>query len=709
MTLTWSNPSLLPVLGAAVIPLLVHLLARRWHRRVAFSAMMFLPTGASHRERLGRLRQALLLLTRSMLLALLVLALAGPSVGVPGTPDADRVSLLIVLDCSPSMGVNVAGRSRLDDARQHAADTLARLRPGDRAAVFFAGSSQPPLPLTDNLSAVVQAISSASLGNTRCDLRAVLQQVMRSFDDDNAASHLLVITDAQSANFENVDDALLTQFASAPARSRLRTTLCRVGAPDAGNLAITGMQFVSPPAVRDVPAEIEIELRHFGGRDPATAPLRVSVANKPLFETTVVVEPNATRVVRRAVRLPSSGPTLLTASIETSGLKWDDRIELAGIVSEPVNVLVLSNEPSAKEVPPDSSAGFVRAALAPYRTGGQRGGDIAAVEIAPPSRFPAVVRDTTRVIVLVGAAGLNDAQVRALEQFVYEGGGLMFIPDPAESPAVLADRLWRDGRSLLPARPVGWRRFDEPAGVVRSNDLPALPAIRAPSDPVPSARFQQVIELDDPDEPENVLLLLDNGLPLLTARRFGEGRVLAWSTPLDGESSSLPLTDGFLPLLHALTRHLVAPSAPELEAAPGAPVVLRLRGTRETIASIQRPDGKDDRVELVQLGDERELRYNRADQPGKYVVRVRGMPEQAFVLPRDPLESDLSDVSPTDPRLARLFDEVIDVSDGPAIVLANAGPPPRSLVVPLLLAVVLLLAADVALGGGVGSRGGRSR
>lgn len=700
MSLTWSNPSILPALGVAVIPLLVHLLARRWHRRVPFSAMMFLPIGNSRRERLGRLRQALLLLTRSMLLALLVLALAGPTVGRSVGQGTGRVSLLVVLDCSPSMGVNVAGRSRLDDARQHAANVLAQLRPGDRAGVLFAGSLQPLVAPTDNLSAVARAISSASLGNSRCDLRTILEQAALSFQDDGAPTHLLVITDAQSTNFERIDEAWLDQFTDSRARNRLRTVLCRLGTTEAANLAITAMRFVSPPVVRDVPAELEIEVRHFGGRDPAAAPLRVSLGGKPLFETGIVLEPDETRTIRRAVKLASSGPQLLVASIETAGLQWDDRLELACDVSEPFRILVLSDEPSVNDLPPVSSAGFVRAALAPYRTGGTKGTDVAVVDIAPLSRFPAAAPNTTRAIVLVGGADLNDAQVRALEQFVYEGGGLMFIPDPAQPPAALADRLWRDGRSLLPARPTGWRRFDEPVGILRGNDHPALPSALATSDPLPGVRFRQVIEFDNPDDAENALLLLEGGHPLLTERRFGIGRVLAWSAPLDAETSALPLTDAFLPLVHSLARRLVSPPETERPPAPDAPVVLRLRGTRETVASIQRPDGSEDRVALVPLGDEHELRYTRAELPGRYLVRIRGMPDRAFVQPRDPRESDLSGIASTDPRLARLFDETTDILDQSPLIVAHASVPTTDLDAPLLLAVVVLLGADLALGAG---------
>lgn len=696
MSVTWSNPALLMAMGVVVIPVVIHLLARLWHRRVEFSALMFLPTGRGRRERLGRLRQATLLLIRCGALALLVLALAGPR-GSRGDAKGGRgVSLLIVLDASPSMGLEVAGRSRLDDARRIAAAAVASLAPGDRAGLIIAGSNHAAIPPRDDVAPVIEALSSVQPGSSGCDLRRALEQAADLLASTPPRRRLLVFSDLQERNFEQLDSTSVERLSRRLGELGIDATLLRVGSADADNLAVRDLRVLNPPLVRDVVAEIEIELQHLGSGPIPPVPLTVSASGRKLDETLVSIEPGERRVIRRSVRLPQSGPQVISATLEAGDLQWDNRFELAADVGEPIGVLVLADAPVGNG-PPTSSAEFVRAALAPFRAAGVKGADVARVEIVPTRRYPEAWRPSHRVIVVIGGGGLRDAQVRALEQFVYGGGGLILVPDPGVAATTMAERLWRQGRSLLPARPTVWRRFDAPVGV--DGTSPAW--WREGRQAIAGARVMEAIEFDTPEDETVVGLKLENGLPLLLERRFGRGRLAAWATPLDTESGNLPLGDSFLPLMQALLRHVSTPTGPDRQVAQGAPIIARFVGTRETTGLVVRPDGTEQRVPLLPLGDDAELRYERTDQPGRYRVQVRGAAEQPFVVLRDPEESRLVGISEQDPRVERLFGQPRDTLDPPPAATRPRGE--LDLAPLLLLATASLLALDPLVAGG--SRG----
>src|SRR5262245_24171661 len=94
------NPLMLAGVGGAMLPLVLHLLARSRFRTVDWAAMMFLQ-GADPRQRQStKLRQILLLLLRMALVALLSVALARPLVSdsFAAIASGGHVSAVLVID-----------------------------------------------------------------------------------------------------------------------------------------------------------------------------------------------------------------------------------------------------------------------------------------------------------------------------------------------------------------------------------------------------------------------------------------------------------------------------------------------------------------------------------------------------------------------------------------------------------------------------------
>src|SRR3954466_3092395 len=123
----FQNPLLLIGVGAAVVPLVLHLLSRARYRNVDWGAMMFL-RGADARQRQStRFNQVLLVLVRMGIVALLAFPLARPVVRGAwfGTAKPQQLTAAIVLDCSASMAFDENGRSRFELARGAARQLLA--------------------------------------------------------------------------------------------------------------------------------------------------------------------------------------------------------------------------------------------------------------------------------------------------------------------------------------------------------------------------------------------------------------------------------------------------------------------------------------------------------------------------------------------------------------------------------------------------------
>ena len=147
--LTFLSPLLIwgTLLGA--IPVIIHLLNRRRFRRVEWAPMRYLKLTIQRNRRRIQFEQLLLLLVRIALPVLLFLLLARPVVNPTGLErwlgNAGRVSHVILVDDSLSMGYGAGGPPAFHRARDVAATLLSSARPGDRCTLV--ATSAPGRPV----------------------------------------------------------------------------------------------------------------------------------------------------------------------------------------------------------------------------------------------------------------------------------------------------------------------------------------------------------------------------------------------------------------------------------------------------------------------------------------------------------------------------------------------------------------------------------
>ncbi len=149
--------------GLLAIPFIVLLYLLRVRRREQLVSSVLLwqrsaPTLAAYRPT-RRIDRSLLLLLQIAAAALLVVALAHPSVIEQGLAPGD---VMLVLDLSLSMRARDVPPTRFDHARAEALDIVDRLRPGQRAGIVIAGSRPEILvPLTADRARLAAALRAA--------------------------------------------------------------------------------------------------------------------------------------------------------------------------------------------------------------------------------------------------------------------------------------------------------------------------------------------------------------------------------------------------------------------------------------------------------------------------------------------------------------------------------------------------------------------
>src|SRR6478736_1805205 len=147
------NP-LLAWLGAAAVsvPIIIHLLNKRKFERVVWGAMRFLRVSVEKNQRHLQIEDLLLLALRCLLLFLLGLALARPTLrafGGGGWFGQQKVTAVVLLDNSYSMSATDGAKSRFELAKDAADQTIAALPTGSAVCVLLASDLTPTGPIPE--------------------------------------------------------------------------------------------------------------------------------------------------------------------------------------------------------------------------------------------------------------------------------------------------------------------------------------------------------------------------------------------------------------------------------------------------------------------------------------------------------------------------------------------------------------------------------
>ena len=181
-------------LAAATLPALLHLLQRRQPPTVVFPAVRYLVDAEERHSRRLRLRNLLLLLLRTALIAAIALAAARPvvptSLGDAHAPSA----VAVVLDHSLSSGAVVNGEPRIDGLRRVARAIGREAGAGDR--LWLLGADGTPHHLTvAEWAAAVDVLVPVS---RRLDLGSAVRTAAAVVRSQSLPGAVVVLSDLQA-------------------------------------------------------------------------------------------------------------------------------------------------------------------------------------------------------------------------------------------------------------------------------------------------------------------------------------------------------------------------------------------------------------------------------------------------------------------------------------------------------------------------------
>jgi Mg-chelatase subunit ChlD/uncharacterized membrane protein len=720
LNFSWfANPILLAGLGGALIPLVLHLLARSRYRTVQWGAMMFLTGVESAEQRSSRVKQYMLLMMRMTAVALLAVAMARPV--WPGGASADAAKrkvagVVLILDCSASMGTIEAGRTRMEPAREAALRLLAMLDNRDRAALLTPGTIQNPISprLSSDLRTLSARVVAARPGTGTADLADALNRAAHLLADETSEhnGHIFIVADSQAGNWSKVSAAFARNWKAQFRDNPPPITVVPIG-NQVDNVTIESVRIVAPPVVRGELALVEVKLRSWGHSAHPSIPVSLQADGRPIGQKTIALAANDTAVAQFGMTLAGVGSHRLTATIQTTGMSNDDTLDAAVEVVQPLQMLIVSGDESDDNQRPGEST-FVAIAAAPNTAAARQGVDPAVVRIVRSEQFNASSLVGQQVLVLANVGQIDADDVKAIEQFVYEGGGLLVAPGGLVNADHYNTLLYRQGSGILPAElssPTPASRSE--ATTILGLDLshPVFAFLRGRPDPIPSANIGRYFPASPRQPDAKVTATLASGKPLLVEGQWGRGRVLLLTTPLDADWSTLPFSSFYVPFVQSMIRYLAIGLDHGHTLSVGQPIQLRIDEAVSSNAIIRTPSGARVAPIVRRIGAGSEIRFDATTVPGAYRLRYRTGPGDKdshtvqFVVqpPRD--ESDVTSLSPArwNELAATMGVERVATSQlSPEMMGATA---PQELWLPLLALACAFLLGDLLLARQFSSRG----
>jgi len=681
-SLPFANAAMLLWGLAAGVPIMIHLLSRRKYRQTAWAAMEFLLAAVRKNARRIRIEQLILLLVRVAILVLLAAALADPVFSLFASLSAalgtsGRTHYLLVLDVSYSMDYRTGDKSRLDRAKELAAQVLRDSRQGDGFTLVLMADppqvaiSDPafdPRDVADEIDSVRVRHVGANLPMTLAEIENVLQEVQRRHARLTAA-RVCFFTDLGRTTWEDA--------ATPDCRSRIgrlgeqaSLALFDVGQTDAANLAVTAFELRDGLVTAGREVTFEAEVQAFGTRERTGRRIVLLVDGRQVRAESAEVPSAGRATVSLTHTFDAPGEHQVEARLGDDALPIDNHRWLSVPVRGAVEVLCVEGR--------EGAARHLAYALEPGRASTPRVRPLVRLENAlleqDLSRFDCVV--------LCNVGRFSREEAAALYAYVNSGGGVLVTLGDQVQPENYHEQLGggASDRRVLPARlerfaPVGSYFFAPQdyrhpivaafAGHERSGLLTT-----------PVWKYVQVRPYDP--AAARVALAFDNGDPAIVEQRVGRGRAILLTTAVSPDCvdrttdpptpwTALTTWPSFPPLVQEMLAFAVRGRFDTRNVLVGEPLEGSLLGATPTAPlTVQTPSGETERVPLQHTGEISAWSFGGTTASGVYAVNF-GPPldeVQSFAVNVRTRESDLERF---DPELLPGLDPEFhaDSADGP--------------------------------------------
>lgn len=639
--MTFLNALMLFGLVAVAVPLIIHLFHRRRVSIVDFSSVIFIRDHHLQRSRALRLRELLLLLLRTLIVLLLVLAFARPVVeGLAGVlmggSLAQRTVFAIVLDNSYSMGAGRYGDTPFTAARAEADRILDTMRPGDEGLLILTAAPPGVFPAvpTARMETLRARLSEVEASERPGDVAGALRLARQKLAGTVSANKgIYLLSDLQRSDW----GSLAESEPMAPTESPAAIYLFAYEAGNVDNASIDGISVSEGLLIRNQPEQFVATYTDRTDRTGRAREIRLVMNGETRDSRQVTAVAGGTGSVQFNVVIDTSGRYSGYVELDEDDVAADNRRYFTLNVPDAFGVTAVGRTESRY---------FIEQVLKPS------GGLVTPVDLRTAS---ADVLNSdlyeTGVLIVEGGVELTPARLSSLQRYVSSGGGVLVFLGEGLDPAGYGHGFFTGvfgcsitDRRGIPGRKTSFHRLDQ---VDFEHPVFRFEGRSSESLSTGAVRFYASYAVDAGID-ARVIARFADGTPAILEGRSGSGRALLIASDVNTEWSDLALRSAFVPFMHRGVRYL-HPSVTMAEGGylAGNPIAQPLiRFPANTDLYLEYPSGRTETVNSRIGRNGITVEVPDTGQPGVYTLRDGDAVVQTFAVNPDTRESDLARFTP---------------------------------------------------------------
>ena len=519
MPVQFANPSLLWLLSLIAIPVIIHLFNFRRFKKIDFTNVKYLKELKDQTQSQSRLKHLLVLISRILAIAFLVLAFSQPF--IPKNKSAASGGQAVVslfIDNSFSMkGLSSEG-NLLDEAKTKAREVANAFPASAQFQLLtnnFAGEQQRLMgkeELLDN----IDKIRVSPVSKTAKEVFTRQRDALNSNSSLNKTAFWF--SDFQK-NF--LSDVL-------PADTTIKLNAALLNASETGNIYIDSCWLSSPVIQRNTPVELSIKIKNTGNKDDVDVPLKFTINDAQKAATTLRVTANSEAIAKINFTVSQSGWQNAMVTVDDNPITFDDSYYFSFKLADKINLYHIGRGQNI----------FIKKLLTEnplisYTYSGESG-----VDFSNLTKSNAVILSDLKEV----PTGMSDE----LAKFVSRGGTLIVFPDTLINPsgylALTAKTQTDNFISLIGSKDkIGKIDFDNDLfsnmfdKIQENMNLPDIISHYSLTSTVRSNR--------------EVLLRLQSGDPFLNRYKNGKGYVYIFAAAAQPSSSAFVTHALFVPVL----------------------------------------------------------------------------------------------------------------------------------------------------------------
>ncbi len=567
------NPLFLFGLAAAAIPFVIHLFNFRRPKRIDFSTLAFLHELQKTTMQRVRIKQWLLLVMRTLIIAALVVAFARPTfqadfAGALG--GRSRASMVLIVDNSPSMLLRDGFGVYLEQARTIGLGLIDQMQNGDEIFVLPTITISSASAAFQDESGAKKALLSIEAESGHMRLSASIREAAALLSSSaNPNREIYLLSDLQASTLiDSVEVELPVDT---------RVFLIPVGEREHDNIAVSGLSVLSRILAEGQVVRMVATLANHGKRSVSDLVVSVYLDDSRVGRATTDLGPG--EVVRVPISVTPRKTGWLKGRIEIDDGEFasDDSRRFTLFVPEERKILIVVGRSARTE--------YVELALSESLTGSRVRFDVRRIDESQLAGVPLGTYDT---VIMSGVVDLSSGERTSLTRYVEAGGGLLVFPgdeivvsdynDLFEklNGGTLAGPMQASGDRVSVA---GFERIDVEHPLFEGM-FEELPAGRVPTLEQPD--FYRLMLYSPGSGNEQTLVHLSGDWPFLQEIRSGLGSLLLFAVAPEESWSDFPVRGLFIPLLYRSIYYLSAGgSVTGEEFSAGAAGRLRLTGIPE--------------------------------------------------------------------------------------------------------------------------------